>query len=33
MNREEIKEFYLGTSREEGRYTDIKHYKIRKRWT
>ena len=32
-DREEIKEFYLGTSREEGRYTDIKHYKIRKRWT
>ncbi|WP_336360345.1 ABC transporter ATP-binding protein [Haladaptatus sp. ZSTT2] len=32
-NREEIKEFYLGTSREEGRYTDIRHYKIRKRWT
>jgi branched-chain amino acid transport system ATP-binding protein len=31
--REEIKEFYLGTSREEGRYTDIRHYKIRKRWT
>lgn len=30
--REEIKEFYLGTSREEGRYTDIRHYKIRKRW-
>ncbi|MFD1562602.1 ABC transporter ATP-binding protein [Haloarchaeobius amylolyticus] len=33
MNREEIKEFYLGTSRDEGRYTDIKHYKMRKRWT
>jgi len=31
--REEIKEFYLGTSRESGRYTDIRHYKIRKRWT
>jgi branched-chain amino acid transport system ATP-binding protein len=33
VEREEIKEFYLGTSREEGRYTDIRHYKIRKRWT
>lgn len=32
QDREEIKEFYLGTSREEGRYTDIRHYKIRKRW-
>lgn len=31
--REEIKEFYLGTSRESGRYTDIRHYKIRKRWS
>ncbi|MEF8789312.1 MAG: ABC transporter ATP-binding protein [Haloarculaceae archaeon] len=31
--REEIKEFYLGTSSEESRYTDIRHYKIRKRWT
>jgi branched-chain amino acid transport system ATP-binding protein len=31
--REEIKECYLGTSRESGRYTDIRHYKIRKRWT
>lgn len=33
LNREEIKEFYLGTSGEESRYTDIRHYKIRKRWT
>ena len=33
QQREEIKEFYLGTSREESRYTDIRHYKIRKRWT
>ena len=33
QEREEIKEFYLGTSREKGRYTDIRHYKIRKRWT
>lgn len=32
MNREEIKEFYLGTSSEESRYSDIRHYKIRKRW-
>ena len=32
MNREEIKEFYLGTSAEESRYSDIRHYKIRKRW-
>jgi branched-chain amino acid transport system ATP-binding protein len=31
--REEIKEFYLGTSSEDSRYTDIRHYKIRKRWT
>jgi branched-chain amino acid transport system ATP-binding protein len=31
--REEIKEFYLGTSGEGSRYTDIRHYKIRKRWT
>jgi len=33
MEREEIKEFYLGTSSEDSRYTDIRHYKIRKRWT
>ncbi len=33
VNREEIKEFYLGTSREEGRYTDVRHYKIRRRWS
>ena len=32
MDREEIKEFYLGTSGEESRYSDIRHYKIRKRW-
>jgi len=32
-DREEIKEFYLGTSSETSRYTDIRHYKIRKRWT
>jgi len=32
MNREEIKEFYLGTSTEESRYSNIRHYKIRKRW-
>jgi len=31
--REEIKEFYLGTSGESSRYTDIRHYKIRKRWS
>jgi branched-chain amino acid transport system ATP-binding protein len=31
-NREEIKEFYLGTSSEESRYSEIQHYKIRKRW-
>jgi branched-chain amino acid transport system ATP-binding protein len=31
--REEIKEFYLGTSGDTSRYTDIRHYKIRKRWT
>lgn len=31
--REEIKEFYLGTSGDASRYTDIRHYKIRKRWT
>ena len=33
MEREEIKEFYLGTSGDESRYRDIRHYKIRKRWT
>ena len=33
VEREEIKEFYLGTSSEDSRYTDIRHYKIRKRWT
>jgi branched-chain amino acid transport system ATP-binding protein len=33
VEREEIKEFYLGTSTEDSRYTDIRHYKIRKRWT
>jgi branched-chain amino acid transport system ATP-binding protein len=32
-DREEIKEFYLGTSGEGSRYGDIRHYKIRKRWT
>lgn len=31
-NREEIKQFYLGTSGDEARFEDIKHYKIRKRW-
>jgi branched-chain amino acid transport system ATP-binding protein len=31
--REEIKEFYLGTSGDTSRYTDVRHYKIRKRWT
>jgi branched-chain amino acid transport system ATP-binding protein len=30
--REEIKEFYLGTTERGGRYTDVRHYKIRKRW-
>lgn len=33
VEREEIKEFYLGTSHEESRYSDIRHYKISKRWT
>jgi branched-chain amino acid transport system ATP-binding protein len=33
MEREEIKEFYLGTSGDTSRYRDIRHYKIRKRWT
>ncbi|ELZ43176.1 ABC transporter ATP-binding protein [Halorubrum coriense DSM 10284] len=33
VEREEIKEFYLGTSGENSRYTDVRHYKIRKRWT
>jgi branched-chain amino acid transport system ATP-binding protein len=33
VQREEIKEFYLGTSSEDSRYTTIRHYKIRKRWT
>jgi branched-chain amino acid transport system ATP-binding protein len=31
-NREEIKEFYLGT-KSDDRYDDIKHYKMRKRWS
>jgi branched-chain amino acid transport system ATP-binding protein len=31
--REEIKEFYLGTSGDTSRYSDVRHYKIRKRWT
>jgi branched-chain amino acid transport system ATP-binding protein len=33
LNREEIKEFYLGTSGDGSQYTEIRHYKIRKRWT
>jgi len=33
VEREEIKEFYLGTSNDDSRYTDVRHYKIRKRWT
>jgi ABC-type branched-chain amino acid transport systems, ATPase component len=33
VEREEIKEFYLGTSGDDSRYTDVRHYKIRKRWT
>jgi len=33
VDREEIKEFYLGTSSEESRYSDIRHYKIRKRYS
>ncbi len=33
VEREEIKEFYLGTSSEDSRYNEIRHYKIRKRWT
>jgi branched-chain amino acid transport system ATP-binding protein len=32
LDREEIKEFYLGGGRDSGRYKDIRHYKIRKRW-
>lgn len=32
QNREEIKEFYLGT-RDDDRYSEIKHYQIRKRWS
>jgi branched-chain amino acid transport system ATP-binding protein len=32
LNREEIKQFYLGTSGDENQFDDIKHYKIRKRW-
>jgi len=31
LEREEIKEFYLGRT-DEKRYRDIRHYKIRKRW-
>lgn len=33
LEREEIKEFYLGGGGEEHRYKDIRHYKIRKRWS
>lgn len=32
QDREEIKEFFLGTTEDGDRYQDIKHYKIRKRW-
>lgn len=32
LEREEIKEFYLGGGHDENRYQDIRHYKIRKRW-
>ncbi len=31
--REEIKEYYLGTSEGGDRYKDIRHYKIKKRWS
>lgn len=31
QDRKEIQEFYLGTAHED-RYSDIKHYKTRKRW-
>lgn len=30
--REEIKEFYLGATSDESRYSDVRHYKIRKRY-
>jgi len=30
--RDEIQKFYLGTSSEGSRYSDTKHYKIKKRW-
>lgn len=33
MDREEIKEYYLGTSGGGESYKDIRHYKIRKRWS
>lgn len=32
LQREEIKEFFIGHSEDEDPYEDIKHYKIRKRW-
>lgn len=32
-DREEIKEFYLGTAGDEERYSEIRHYKMRKRWS
>jgi len=32
MDREEIKEYYLGTSEGGDRYKNIRHYKIRKRY-
>lgn len=31
--REEVKQFFLGAVSGEERYSDFKHYKIRKRWT
>jgi branched-chain amino acid transport system ATP-binding protein len=33
MEREEIKEYYLGQSGEGRDYSEIRHYKVRKRWT
>lgn len=32
LQREEIKEFFIGHSEGEDPYSEIKHYKIRKRW-
>ena len=32
LDREEVKEFFIGRGSDENPYDEIKHYKIRKRW-